>query len=237
MMRAKRFYLLSMTLTSSARQIWNYSRISFTIIITASNLGCRNAHIKEIFPIDDNKFKFADVKKFSLQNRDIDKFKLQLLDSLDEIKYLSNVSTIWNEVNNLPGYFTQPAFYSVQHYKNFYAYVFLTSNETCCTYLNWINYDKEGNPIDYHPVAYSGGDGEWAIDGYGEFINNTTYLLIEIETIGSNMDARDTVINGWSKSYYIVKSDSSNQKIIFNKDGSIIKGDKQNYHSEHVVIE
>ena len=58
----------------------------------------------------------------------------------------------------------------------------IESNESCCSDLHYLVYNKKNKLISDNIIAGTGGDGMWHYEQFGKFVNDSTYVLTRVDS-------------------------------------------------------
>jgi hypothetical protein len=99
----------------------------------------------------------------------------------------------------------------------------IESDESCCTTLHLLTYDRENKLVGKSVVAGSGGDGGWGYDAYGKFVSDSSYhfIHVEMETIrddSAGWEAEvDSVVVEFSVDKHLNFKELNKKKFRYNK--------------------
>jgi hypothetical protein len=129
--------------------------------------------------IDSTNFKFQKLKEFNLQNWYSGKIEKELkpLNKRKLFQYFQN-----ERIKGKNIYPTNFRYFSIQ--KNTIKEKIITiieSDESCCSELHYLIYNEKNELISDNVIAGTGGDGMWNYDKYGEFVNDSTYVLTKVD--------------------------------------------------------
>lgn len=128
--------------------------------------------------IDSTNFKFQNLKKFNLSNWYSGKIEKELKQLKREKLFEYFQSERIKEENIYP---TNFRYFSIQkNTLNEKIITIVESDESCCSELHYLIYNEKNELISDNIVAGTGGDGMWNYDKYGEFLNDSTYILTTI---------------------------------------------------------
>ncbi len=145
--------------------------------------------------IDSTNYKYFNLKEFDLRewyyNRRVEELKSPNKGKLKTLFQNKRIN----------GEFIYPSnfrYFSIQ--KNTSTEKILTileTNESCCSDLHYLVYNKKNELLSDNIVAGTGGDGFWGYDQYGKFVNDSTYVLtrVDIEEIGHDEDKIEMLID------------------------------------------
>ncbi|WP_431110431.1 hypothetical protein [Winogradskyella poriferorum] len=129
--------------------------------------------------IDPNDFKYSNLKEFDLRNWYIGKMDEELKSPTKEklVNYIQNERlTLENVYPNSWKYF------SIQKNEELEKIItIIEGDESCCSDLHYLVYNEQNELLSDNIIAGTGGDGMWAYDQYGKFINDSTYILTRID--------------------------------------------------------
>jgi hypothetical protein len=156
--------------------------------------------------IDPNDFKYSNLKEFDLRNWYIGKMDEELKSPTKEklVNYIQNERlTLENVYPNSWKYF------SIQKNEELEKIItIIEGDESCCSDLHYLVYNEQNELLSDNIIAGTGGDGMWAYDQYGKFINDSTYILtrIDMEEIELANGGTETQIDSVITNYRFYKN-------------------------------
>lgn len=197
------FLLLVLSIMVSCNSISTSENRSNCSLDTSLNIIRNN----KIIPIKyKSYFKIDSKTSFEFEYDDIERLELIKIDSLQLIDLLPDDELLDYNSASYSHYF-----YTYQSYSRKYQAVTIIVSLEYKFDIFYLIYSETGQLLSKFSVASSGGDGLFANESYGRFINDTTYL-------------RTSVFKEFYKDddpiHY--KADSLVEKIIFNSKGKLI---------------
>jgi hypothetical protein len=175
--------------------------------------------------IDPENFYYTNLRSFDLRNWYYGKF-MEKLKSLTKEKIVTYFQDIRIDTSNV--YVDNWKYFSVQKISKTESIItILKHDESCCAELHYLIYDENHNLISDNVVAGTGGDGGWAYDAYGKFVNDSTYVLTRV-------DSEDDDLLDEKSLMYI---DSVITKYRFHKYESFEKLSEQKFEKKQKVTE
>jgi hypothetical protein len=166
-------------------------------------------------PLDKGKFKYADLKEFIIDTIGWDKRNniYNKIDSISFYKIYQNTSLEYIGQFEEAGDFD--FFYSTQNNnRGLVELTVLSQREgTYCDMINYLIYDKRGKLLSSFRVAGRCADGGFYEIAYGNFINDSTYVLFSEDNYDTKNVDKDNII-----SY-------SKQTTIINRNGKLTQRD------------
>lgn len=130
--------------------------------------------------IDPNNFKYLNLNEFDLRGW----YYGKIVDSLKSFSSKEKLVQYFQderlkETNIYPMNYQ---YFSIQkNDKSEKIITIIEGDESCCRDLHYLIYNCENKLLSDNIVAGTGGDGMWGYDQYGEFINDSTYVLTRID--------------------------------------------------------
>ena len=157
--------------------------------------------------IDPNNFKYSNLSKFDLRGWYYGKI-------VDSLKSFSSKEKLVEYFQNerLKGENIYPVnyqYFSIQkNDKSEKIITIIEGDESCCHDLHYLIYNSENKLLSDNIVAGIGGDGMWGYDQYGEFVNDSTYILtrIDMEEIELKNGGTETQIDSVITKYRFYKN-------------------------------
>ncbi len=129
--------------------------------------------------IDSSKFKFFNLQKFDIRDSSNEKTVLELPSPTKEKLFQYFQSARITEGNIYPSNYR---YFSIQKNSNTEKIItIIEGDEICCSDLHLLIYNSKNKLISNNVVAGAGGDGMWWYESYGEFTNDSTYILTRID--------------------------------------------------------
>ena len=156
--------------------------------------------------IDPNDFKYLNLKEFDLRNWYVGKIDEELKSPTKEklVNYIQNERlTLENVYPNSWKYF------SIQKNEELEKIItIIEGDESCCSDLHYLVYNEQNELLSDNIIAGTGGDGMWAYDQYGKFVNDSTYILtrIDMEEIELANGGTETQIDSVITNYRFYKN-------------------------------
>ena len=156
--------------------------------------------------IDPNDFKYSNLKEFDLRNWYVGKMDEELNSPTKEklVNYIQNERlTLENVYPNSWKYF------SIQKNEELEKIItIIEGDESCCSDLHYLVYNEHNELLSDNIIAGTGGDGMWAYDQYGKFVNDSTYILtrIDMEEIELENGGTETQIDSVITNYRFYKN-------------------------------
>jgi hypothetical protein len=162
--------------------------------------------------ITKTKFKYSDLKEFSIDTIEWDK-RVKFYTKLDSASfYQIYQDTSLQYIGNLDAEIDQDFFYSRQSSKRGLTELTILSQRegAYCDRIVYLIYDKQGKLISSFRVAGSCRDGGFYENASGQFLNDSTYILLSEDNYKTDNVDKDNIIT-FSKQTTLIKS---NGKII-----------------------
>ncbi len=156
--------------------------------------------------IDPNDFKYSNLSEFDLRNWYVEKMDKELKSPTKEklVNYIQNERlTLENVYPNSWKYF------SIQKNEKLEKIItIIEGDESCCSDLHYLVYNEQNELLSDNIIAGTGGDGMWAYDQYGKFVNDSTYILtrIDMEEIELANGGTETQIDSVITNYRFYKN-------------------------------
>lgn len=156
--------------------------------------------------IDTNDFKYSNLKEFDLRNWYVGKMDEKLKSPTKE----KLVNYIQNERLNLENVYPNSwKYFSIQKNEELEKIItIIEGDESCCSDLHYLVYNEQNELLSDNIIAGTGGDGMWAYDQYGKFVNDSTYILtrIDMEEIELANGGTETQIDSVITNYRFYKN-------------------------------
>lgn len=143
--------------------------------------------------IDSTNFKFFNLKEFNLRNWYVGKMDEKLKSPTKEnlVNYIQNERLTKENV-----YPNSWKYFSIQRNDTTEKIItIIEGDESCCSDLHYLVYNKRNELLSDNIVAGTGGDGMWSYDQYGKFLNDSTYILTRIDTEEIELENNETEIH------------------------------------------
>ena len=139
-----------------------------------------NLETKDSVFIDQNNFKYSTLNEFDLRGW----YYGIIVDSLKSFSSKKKLIEYFQD-ERLKGeniYTVNYQYFSIQkNEKSEKIITIIEGDESCCHDLHYLIYNSENKLLSDNIVAGTGGDGMWAYDQYGKFVNDSTYVLTRID--------------------------------------------------------
>uniref|UniRef100_UPI0040499ADF hypothetical protein n=1 Tax=Flavobacterium sp. TaxID=239 RepID=UPI0040499ADF len=143
--------------------------------------------------IDSLNFKYVNLTKFDLRGWYGERLREELKPFTSKeklLQYFQNNRMIGDDI-----YPENYQYFSIQKNDKFEKIItIIEGDESCCHDLHYLIYDNENKLISDHIVAGTGGDGMWSYDQFGEFANDSTYILTRVDMEETELDNGDSEI-------------------------------------------